>query len=51
MLLHARTVIGTEPLRLAQKFCVCSKETLVHGRLQLQAEVGLTGYRLRQNLR
>lgn len=48
---NGRTVIGAKPLRLAQKLRVRSQEPLVNGRLQLQAEVGLAGYRLRQNLR
>lgn len=46
-----RTVIGAEPLRLAQELRVRPEEPLVHGRLQLQAEVGLAGHRLRQYLR
>lgn len=45
------TVVSAEPLCLAQKLCVGPKEPLVHGRLQLQVEVGLTGHRLPQDMR
>ena len=46
-----RTVVSTEPFGLEEKLGVRPEEALVHGRLQVQAEVGLAGHRLRQKFR